>query len=149
MTLILPRFPHPTGETGLETSAFHFEFGSGGRIIAGTMHELAVTESILDIVCRHAERAHAERILSINLVIGELSSIVDDSVQFYFDYLSQDTVASGADLVFERLVTTLRCGACGYQWQPSSADWTCPGCGAAKAQVVAGREFYVDSIEVE
>ena len=113
------------------------------------MHELAVTESILNIVCHHAEQAEAQRILSIHLVIGELSSIVDDSVQFYFDYLSQGTLASGAELVFERLAVSLRCAACDHEWQPDNADWTCPACGMARAQVAAGREFYVDSIEVE
>ena len=113
------------------------------------MHELAVTESILDIVHRHARQAGAERVLRIHLVIGELSSIVDDSVQFYFDYLAQDTASAGAQLVFERIPVTLRCGACGHTWQPTTADWSCPRCAEAKASMVAGREFYVDSIEVE
>ena len=113
------------------------------------MHELAVTQNILDIVCRYAEQAEAERIVRINLVIGELSSIIDDSVQFYFDYLSQDTIATGAKLTFQRLPVTLSCGECGHQWQPTTADWTCPQCGVAKAYVEKGREFYVDSIEVE
>lgn len=113
------------------------------------MHELAVTESIVNIVTRHAQEADAQRVLRIHLVVGELSSIVDDSIQFYFDYLSQDTLAAGAELVFERLPVTLQCGACSHQWPPSTADWTCPACGVAQARIVAGREFYVDSIEVE
>ena len=113
------------------------------------MHELAVTQSMLDIVRRHAEQAHAKRVLSIRLVVGELSSIVDDSVQFYFDYLGQNTIAEGAKLVFERLPVKLGCGGCGHQWHPTSADWTCPACGVAQARPVAGMEFYVDSIEVE
>ena len=50
------------------------------------MHELAVTQSILDIALRHAERVGAQRILSINLVIGELTGFVDDSIQFYFGF---------------------------------------------------------------
>jgi hydrogenase nickel incorporation protein HypA/HybF len=113
------------------------------------MHELAVTESVVNIVNRHAREADARRVLRIHLVVGELSSIVDDSVQFYFDYLSQDPLAEGAELVFERLPVTLQCGACGHQWQPPTADWTCPECSVAQAHIVAGREFYVDSIEVE
>ena len=113
------------------------------------MHELAVTQNILDIVCRHAEQARAKRVLRIHLVIGELSSIVDDSVQFYFDFLSRDSSAAGAELAFERVGVRLGCAACGHQWEPESADWTCPACGKARATVVAGREFYVDSIEVD
>ena len=121
-----------------------------GRSYNGpTMHELAVTESILAIVRRHAERAGATRVLRIHLVIGELSSIVDDSVQFYFDYLSRDTIAAGAELTFRRLPVGLVCGACGHRWQPVGADWTCPACDAAAARIDTGREFFVDSIEVE
>jgi hydrogenase nickel incorporation protein HypA/HybF len=113
------------------------------------MHELAVTESIVDIVRRHAEEAGAERVMRIHLVIGDMSSIVDDSVQFYFDYIAANTVADGAELVFERVPLGLQCGACQHTWHPESGDWTCPACGQARAIVVAGREFYVDSIEVE
>jgi len=113
------------------------------------MHELAITESILNIVQRHAEQAQAKRVLSIRLVIGELSSVVDDCVQFYFDYLSQNTMAAGAKLLFERPKVELACEACGHTWQPVDANWTCPRCGEAKAGVVKGREFYVESIEVE
>jgi len=113
------------------------------------MHELSVTENVLEIVRRHAERAGAQKVVRVNLVIGELASIVDDSVQFYFEYLSQNTLAAGAELVFERLPATLECAACGHRWSPGDADWTCPSCGQARARVAAGREFYVDSIEVE
>ena len=113
------------------------------------MHELSVTESIIDIAQRHAQQAGAARILRIHLVIGELSSIVDDSVQFYFDFLAKDTLAAGAQLVFQRLPVTVRCAACEHTWQPADADWTCPQCGQARAEVIAGLEFYVDSIEVD
>ena len=113
------------------------------------MHELAVTEDIVKIVTRHAEQAGAKRIIRINLVIGELASIVDDSVQFYFDYLAQNTPAAGAQLVFERLDVQVRCQACEHTWEPSDADWTCPACGQACGVCVQGREFFVDSIEVE
>ncbi|MEM5770191.1 MAG: hydrogenase maturation nickel metallochaperone HypA, partial [Bacillota bacterium] len=54
------------------------------------MHEMAVTKNILDIALESAREADNARVMEINLVIGELSSVVDDSVQFYFDALSKD-----------------------------------------------------------
>ena len=113
------------------------------------MHELAVTESIVSIACRHALQAGAERVVRINLVIGDLSTIVDDSVQFYFDFVSQNTAAFGATLVFERVPVRLLCEGCGHRWHPADSDWECPACHEQRAGVISGREFYVDSIEVD
>jgi hydrogenase nickel incorporation protein HypA/HybF len=113
------------------------------------MHELAVTEEILRVALEHAERAQATRITDIHLVIGALSSIVDDSVQFYFDFLSPDTIAAGAQLHFERIAARLRCRQCGREFEPQERDYTCPHCGALGGEVIAGREFFLDSMEVE
>jgi Zn finger protein HypA/HybF involved in hydrogenase expression len=44
------------------------------------MHELAVTESIRDFAHEHAKQANAKRVTYLHLVIGKLSSVVDDSV---------------------------------------------------------------------
>jgi hydrogenase nickel incorporation protein HypA/HybF len=114
------------------------------------MHELAVTQSILDIAVRHAERAKARRILAINLVIGDLTGFVDDSIQFYFDFLSQDTIAQGAQLDIERVAARIRCQVCGAEYAPpDSRLWTCPECDALGGEVIGGKEFSVASIEIE
>ena len=67
------------------------------------MHELPITESILKIA---TGAAGGRPITVINLRIGELASIVDDSVQFYFDILSKGTLAEGATLHFDRQPST-------------------------------------------
>jgi hydrogenase nickel incorporation protein HypA/HybF len=114
------------------------------------MHEMSVTQSILDIATRHAEQAGARRILAINLVIGELTGFVDDSIQFYWDFLSKDTLAEGSQLVFERVPAHVRCHECGAEYAPpNSRLWTCPQCDALGGEVVSGREFSVASIEIE
>jgi hydrogenase nickel incorporation protein HypA/HybF len=113
------------------------------------MHEMAVTQSVLDIAAKHAQWAGASRITQINLVIGELSGIVDDSVQFYFDFLSRDTMAEGAKLVFERCPAVYRCRECETDFHPEGFDWSCPTCGELAFEVVSGREFRIESIEVE
>jgi len=113
------------------------------------MHEMAVTQSILDIAIRHAQQAGAKHIRQINLVIGEMSGVVDDAVQLYFDFLSQETLAAGARLAFERRPAVYRCRACETSFNPPGYEWTCPSCGALDFDIVSGREFRVESIEVE
>lgn len=113
------------------------------------MHELAVTQSALQVALEHAERASARRITRINLVIGKLSGIVGESVQFYFDFISQGTLAEGAQLAFEWRPVRLRCRACGHEFALPDEDWLCPACQSLGGDIIAGREFCMDSIEVE
>lgn len=112
------------------------------------MHELPVTQNILDIALRHA--GNANKITRINLVIGDLSSVVGDSVKFYWDMLSKGTIAEGADLHFIRIKTRFRCSECHHEFeQGNSGGFICSKCSSKKIQVVAGKEFRMDSIEVE
>jgi hydrogenase nickel incorporation protein HypA/HybF len=113
------------------------------------MHELAITEDILRIAVTQGQRADARRITDIHVVIGDLSSVVDDSVQFYFDFLSPDTLAEGGRLHFRRITARLRCRQCGFEFEPQGMEWHCPQCQALGGEVIAGQEFYVESIEVE
>lgn len=114
------------------------------------MHELPVTQAILDTAVNTARQAGALRIVAIDLVIGELSGIVDDSVQFYFDILSQGTLAQGAQLRFQRQPAQAVCLACGHSYNaaPPLAPF-CPECGSAQVQVSGGRQFFVESIEID
>lgn len=114
------------------------------------MHELPVTKGMLSVVLEAAERAGARRVRAIDLVIGDLSSIVDDSVQFYFDILSRGTIAEGATLHFRREPAKGLCLDCQYQFKVTPPITPlCPACGSARLRVTGGNEFYVESIEVD
>lgn len=113
------------------------------------MHELAFTQNILDIALEQAGNHNATKITKINLVIGEMSGIVDDCVRFYFDFISKDTIASDATLCFQKVPLKARCRHCDITFPASGFNWTCPGCQGRDIEVVAGREFYVESIEIE
>jgi hydrogenase nickel incorporation protein HypA/HybF len=113
------------------------------------MHEYSITESILALALEKAGEAKASKITRINLVIGELSGVVGECVQFYFDFLSKDTIASGAGLSFESTPTKLRCRHCETVFSPNNHDWCCPDCHEAGVEIISGRECYMESIEVE
>lgn len=113
------------------------------------MHELSVTQSILSIVVRHAEQAGAARVTDIRLVVGQLSSIVDDSVQFYWDLIAAGTLAEGAMLEFRRVPATLRCANCAHEFALSHDRYVCPRCESSRITVAGGEEFYLESIDVD
>jgi hydrogenase nickel incorporation protein HypA/HybF len=102
------------------------------------MHELSVTESILEISLRHASKANAKRISNLYLVIGQLASIVDDSVQFYWDIVSKGTIAEGATLHFRRLPATLICLECDHHYAPGPDSFSCPNCKSDRVKVLSG-----------
>lgn len=113
------------------------------------MHEMSVTESMLGVVIRHAEKNRSRRIKQINMVLGETSSVMPESVQFYFDLLSKDTIAEGARLNFRRTELSARCSDCDREFKVLDYDFTCPGCKGQNTEITGGREFQVESIEVE
>lgn len=113
------------------------------------MHELGVTQSILNIALHHAQTAQATRIREINLVIGELASVVDDSVQFYWAMIAKGTIAEGATLNFKRLPACLRCNDCAHEFPIDHREYMCPACGSPNVAVAGGEEFYVESIDVD
>ena len=113
------------------------------------MHELPVTRDILAIVEDYAAAAGAERVTRVHLVVGELTGFLPDSIQFYFDLLSQGSRAAGATLCIEQEPGRVRCAQCNRTYRAQEGTiWTCPGCGALGGEVVAGRDVYVRSIEV-
>ncbi len=115
------------------------------------MHELGITENIISIALDKAGEAQASRVIQVNLVIGELSGIVPDCIQFYFGLLSRDTIAAEAVLRFERIPAQLRCRTCSTVFHPADehAMWSCPECRGQSVEILGGREFYIESLEVE
>jgi len=114
------------------------------------MHELSITQSLLDIVLEKAQAVQATKITRIDLVIGELSGIIDECVSSCFEFVSQGTIAAGATLCFSRPATELRCRQCGTTFSPSpDGDWQCPACGELRTDIISGRECFVSSMEVD
>ncbi len=113
------------------------------------MHELAVTQSILEIALKYAQEAQASRVSDLYLVIGRLASIVDDSVQFYWEIITDGTLCAGSKLHFKRVPAKMICLDCGNAYALDGELEPCPACGSAKVKVTSGDQFYLDSIEIE
>ncbi len=115
------------------------------------MHELQITERILDIVLKHAAGQKVDRIVRIHLRIGALSDLEDEWIQRYFDYLSRGTVAENAKLAIVRANAVMRCPSCSSSFEVGReelASAQCPDCGERELELAAGREYLIENMEV-
>jgi hydrogenase nickel incorporation protein HypA/HybF len=109
------------------------------------MHELSVASAILATAERHAA---GRRVTVVSLRVGELRQVIPATLAFYWELVAQGSLCEGARLDQAVVQARLRCGPCGAEWAMSEADFRCAACGAA-AEVVAGQELEVESIDVE
>jgi hydrogenase nickel incorporation protein HypA/HybF len=109
------------------------------------MHELAITEGVVDAV---TERLPDARITCVRLEIGALSGVVADSVRFCFDLVTEGTNLEGARLEITETPARCRCLACGRDFEPDGPIAICP-CGSAGVEVLAGQELKIASVQVE
>ena len=85
----------------------------------------------------------------MHLVVGPLSSVVDEPVQLYWDMLSQGTPAEGARLHFRHVPIELECLECGLHYTAGEDDLACPACDGGQIKVLTGEEFYLEAIDVD
>ena len=83
------------------------------------MHELAVTEAILGVVLKNAEKESARRVRTVSLRIGELSDLKAEWIQRYFDYLARGTVAEEARIEVETTPPSFLCEECNFSFSLS------------------------------
>jgi hydrogenase nickel incorporation protein HypA/HybF len=114
------------------------------------MHELAITEQIAKIANRHGEKNKASQITDLYLVIGELSTVIDDSIQFYWDLITENTLCEGAKLHFKRIPAVFRCRDCNKEYNLVQGELTpCPHCQSSRMDIIQGKEFHLDSIDIQ
>ncbi|HEX2923378.1 MAG TPA: hydrogenase maturation nickel metallochaperone HypA [Chloroflexota bacterium] len=112
------------------------------------MHELAITESILQIATDEAKRVGATQVKLIRLKVGAMSQVVPDAVQYYLDLLSPGTIAEGVKLEAITIPIGATCPNCSESFVVENYDLACPRCGGT-GKITQGRELSVESIEVE
>lgn len=113
------------------------------------MHELSITEHILSEALAEARKAGGTRIRRIRLVMGPFCTVVPECVQMYLDLLAEGTIAEGAKVDAEVLPLKVRCRVCGREGEITRRNIACPHCGSLKLEILSGKEFMIDSMEVD
>jgi hydrogenase nickel incorporation protein HypA/HybF len=108
------------------------------------MHELSITQSVIDAV---VEKMDGATVKSVRLEIGKLSGVVPDSVRFCFDVICAGTMLEGARLDIDETPGCARCRDCDEEFPLNDMIMLCP-CGSANVEVLAGQQLRIKSVEV-
>ena len=112
------------------------------------MHEQSIVSYLLSAALEDAEENNAEKIVSLKLVVGELTGVEKDAVDFYFGFMSKGTIAEGAAIEYEYTKPQLRCRECDIIFPREGLKFNCPKCSKKAIEMVGGRELYIESMEI-
>lgn len=113
------------------------------------MHEVALAESIVQLVEDAVRAEGCSKVGVIRLEIGRLSCVEPEALRFCFNAVARGTMAEGACLDVIPVPgqgACLECGATAPMAEPFDA---CPACGSLRMQVTGGNEMRVMELEVE
>ena len=110
------------------------------------MHEMSITQGIISLCLEHAG---LRRVLTLDVEIGELSSVVPEAIEFCFEACSRETLLEGAVLNIIRVPGMGQCLECGMETTLTELYGSCGHCGSQRVTIVSGEELRVREIEVE
>ena len=93
------------------------------------MHELGITQSIIDHARETAQANGARRVTDIFLAMTPAADFSQESIEMYFDMLTgEDDYFMGARLHFDHQPGAARCMGCGEVFTAHAQRETCPRC---------------------
>ncbi|MCA9392975.1 MAG: hydrogenase maturation nickel metallochaperone HypA [Candidatus Omnitrophica bacterium] len=110
------------------------------------MHEFSIIDSMLlqiqDLIDTHQLAGVSE----IAIEAGELRQVIPEILEFAFVQSIQGTGLEGARLCISQCEAQARCRTCGQTYRPAVADFTCPACRVANADILTGDQIILISI---
>ena len=113
------------------------------------MHELSIATNIVEIASQHAQEAGGGRVAAVTLRIGRLSCVHEDALRYSFELVREGTPLAGAELRIVAVPVTVWCPRCNAAFElPGIQRFACPICSTPSADICAGRELDLESIEL-
>jgi len=117
------------------------------------MHELSIAQNLLAIIQEEMKKHGKDRLVTVKVKHGRLSSVVPEALDMAFTSMTMDTSLAEAKLVMEEVPLLLKCYSCGKEFSPEDANHIfapCPHCGEEIGHtVVSGKELYIEYLELE
>ena len=112
------------------------------------MHELAIAEEIVRRIREFSRERGLSGIEAATIKIGALQPVSHESLRFSLGAAVAGTEMEGVRFGLQRVGAVIECRACGNRSPMEEFMLRCPACGGHDVAVVAGKELFIDSIEV-
>jgi hydrogenase nickel incorporation protein HypA/HybF len=112
------------------------------------MHEMAISESIVQIIEEQAQAQNFSSVKTVWLEIGRFAGIEIEALRFTFDVVSRNSVAEGSSLEIIEIPGTAWCMECGKNVDIQQRFDPCPECGSFQIQVSGGDGMRIKELEV-
>lgn len=109
---------------------------------------MSLVMRIVDIVVEQACLKGAQKITKIELLLGDLSGVMYDSLIFSFEIAIKHTLLADAKIMIKKVPGRGLCTQCKNEYLINSFQDACPKCSTLNPTVIQGREFQVVSIDV-
>ncbi len=113
------------------------------------MHELSLACSLIEEAEKVLDAENAARAICVTIGIGKLSGIELDAFEFAFPMAAEGTRLEKAELVINDLPITVRCRKCEKESNPDFPRCVCTFCESDDIELLGGREFNIQSMEIE
>ena len=95
------------------------------------MHELGITQGIVDRAREAAEANGARKVTDLYLVMTPAADFSQDSIEMYFEMLAgEDDFFRGATLHFDHRPVAATCLSCSDEFTTDAPQPVCPQCGS-------------------
>ena len=110
------------------------------------MYEMALAESILDVVL---QVANGEHVREVRVHAGALQRLVPESLRACFEQVAAGTPAAEAALTVDEIPARIGCRRCLAQAELTIPPFVCARCGGSDVEFLGGDELQVESVELD
>lgn len=113
------------------------------------MHEMSLAENMLQLIEEAASEQKFTQVKTVWLEIGQLACVEKESLRFYFDVVTHDSIAQQARLEIVEIAGQGLCNQCHQAVLIASHYEACPHCGSYALQITQGDGMQIKELEVE
>jgi len=111
------------------------------------LHEMSLAQDMTRIIGRTLGRKVP--LCRVNITVGPLSGICGESLTFCFTEIAKMEGFGEPELVIHNTEAKIVCLDCSIEYSATDFYQGCPECGSIRRRILSGREFTVDSVEIE